>query len=331
MISICLIIYDQIYTRARASAGSFRGHQHHRYSHKHTELKLQNIQIIDPVTGAKFFHPFLQSVCMFVGETLVGLLYLVQWLKARRSGDLEKYGVDQKPQAPERVVIFPAVMDLLSTLLSYTALNMVDSSVWQISRGGNIITTALLSICFLRRIFSRSALLGCLLAFLGITSVQVVAIIYSTSAGDESFQSQIIGTILLLLSILFNSMGLIAEKWIFNKYEISPLKMVFLEGIYGLIVLLPLTIGFQFISCPWDSKSECVNVDGEYYLENIRLYWEQVTGNTFLMLLNFGLVLSIAISVPIAVTVSKLISPVSRSLADVCRTVFIWLFGIIIT
>ena len=34
---------------------------------------------------------------------------------------------------------------------------------------------------------------------------------------------------------------------------------------------------------------------------------------------------------PIAVTVSKLISPVSRSLADVCRTVIIWLFGIIVT
>ena len=34
---------------------------------------------------------------------------------------------------------------------------------------------------------------------------------------------------------------------------------------------------------------------------------------------------------PIAVTVSKLISPVSRSLADVCRTVIIWLFGITVT
>lgn len=49
------------------------------------------------------------------------------------------------------------------------------------------------------------------------------------------------------------------------------------------------------------------------------------------MVLNIGLILSIAISVPIAVTVSKLISPVSRSLADVCRTVFIWIFGIIVT
>ncbi len=36
--------------------------------------------------------------------------------------------------------------------------------------------------------------------------------------------------------------------------------------------------------------------------------------------------LTIAISVPLAVTISKVINPVSRSLADVCRTVIIWGF-----
>lgn len=51
----------------------------------------------------------------------------------------------------------------------------------------------------------------------------------------------------------------------------------------------------------------------------------------FLFYLNIGLIISIAISVPIAVTVSKKISPVSRSLADVCRTVIIWIFGIGVT
>ena len=77
------------------------------------------------------------------------------------------------------MVIFPSVMDLLSTLLSYTALNMVDSSVWQISRGGNIVTTALLSACFLKRVFSRGAIVGCFLAFLGITGVQLVAVLFA--------------------------------------------------------------------------------------------------------------------------------------------------------
>jgi drug/metabolite transporter (DMT)-like permease len=124
--------------------------------------------------------------------------------------------------------LFPAVMDLLSTLLSYTALNMVDSSVWQISRGGNIIFTALLSRFFLKRIFSGTSILGCVLAFVGITSVQVVAVLYSDNSSSTAISDELIGIILLLASIIFNSIGLVYEKWIFNKYELSALKLVFL-------------------------------------------------------------------------------------------------------
>ena len=43
------------------------------------------------------------------------------------------------------------------------------------------------------------------------------------------------------------------------------------------------------------------------------------------------LIISISISVPIAVTISKRINPLSRSLADVCRTLIIWAVGIFIT
>lgn len=102
-------------------------------------------------------------------------------------------------------------MDILSTLFSYTALNMVDSSVWQISRGGNIITTALLSACFLKRVFHRRAVLGCFMAFLGITSVQLVAVLYANGGGSgQSASTQIIGIVLLVASIIFNSLTLIA-------------------------------------------------------------------------------------------------------------------------
>jgi drug/metabolite transporter (DMT)-like permease len=152
-------------------------------------------------------------------------------------------------------------MDLISTLLSYTALNMVDSSVWQISRGGNIIFTAILSRIFLKRIFSGTSILGCVLAFLGITSVQVFAVLYSDNSSSSAISDDVIGILLLLASIIFNSIGLVFEKWIFNKYELSALKLVFLEGLYGLIVMIPLTIGFQYVHCPW-SEGNCVNVNG---------------------------------------------------------------------
>ena len=67
------------------------------------------------------------------------------------------------------------------------------------------------------------------MAFLGITSVQLVAVLYADGGeGGESASTQLMGILLLVASIVFNSMTLIAEKWIFNRYEISPLKVVFL-------------------------------------------------------------------------------------------------------
>lgn len=47
--------------------------------------------------------------------------------------------------------------------------------------------------------------------------------------------------------------------------------------------------------------------------------------------MNIGLVCSIAISVPLGVTISKRLSPVSRNLADMTRTSLIWGFCLALT
>lgn len=98
-------------------------------------------------------------------------------------------------------------MDLMASLLSYIALNMVASSVWQISRGGVIITTAIFSFFFLKKKFERNAILGCFIAFVGITGVEVIAVV---SASSSTQDSQILGVMLLLASLIFNGGGLVS-------------------------------------------------------------------------------------------------------------------------
>jgi len=44
-------------------------------------------------------------------------------------------------------------MDLLSSALAYISLNLIAGSVWQISRGGVIVTTAIFSKIFLKKNF----------------------------------------------------------------------------------------------------------------------------------------------------------------------------------
>jgi drug/metabolite transporter (DMT)-like permease len=64
-------------------------------------------------------------------------------------------------------------MDLLSSSLAYISLNLIAGSVWQISRGGVIVTTAIFSKIFLKKDFTNRSIFGCSLAFFGITLVQL--------------------------------------------------------------------------------------------------------------------------------------------------------------
>jgi hypothetical protein len=47
------------------------------YLWKNIVLKFQNIQEFKEGEDKKFFHPFIQTMCMFIGEMLCGIMYLV--------------------------------------------------------------------------------------------------------------------------------------------------------------------------------------------------------------------------------------------------------------
>lgn len=78
-----------------------------------------------------------------------------------------------KLECPIYLPAIPGIMDLLSSGLAYISLNLIAGSVWQISRGGVIITTAIFSRIFLNKKLTNASLLGCTLAFVGITLVQI--------------------------------------------------------------------------------------------------------------------------------------------------------------
>lgn len=92
-----------------------------------------------------------------------------------------------------------------------------------------------------------------------------------------------------------------------------------------------LSFAGQYVPCPWSDKSNCVIVDNEYFVESFRVFFDQIQENMLVWIFVVCLIISISISVPIAVTISKRINPLSRSLADVCRTLIIWAVGIVIT
>ena len=130
------------------------------------------------------------------------------------------------------------------------------------TRGASLVVTAVLARIFLKQLFNRSAIMGCFLVLLGTTGVQVVTVVYSDSKKSSEESNDLLGLLFLCGSITIASFQAIIEKWLFNKYELSSMKLVFMEGLFGTIIMIPLIIVFRYVHCPWSDHSNCVDIDG---------------------------------------------------------------------
>lgn len=91
--------------------------------------------------------------------------------------------VFKKPNARIVLLIIPGLIDILGSGLAHVALNLDSTSVWALSKSGVIVTTALFMRIFLRKNFNKSMIIGCILAVLGISGVQLVSIISKSGGG----------------------------------------------------------------------------------------------------------------------------------------------------
>jgi len=81
-------------------------------------------------------------------------------------------------------LLIPAASDFITTTLHYIALNFVAGSVYQMLRGGTIITTFILSILLLNINVQRKQIAGSSLAFVGILIVGTSTITFSSSSSS---------------------------------------------------------------------------------------------------------------------------------------------------
>ena len=75
----------------------------------------------------------------------------------------------------------PAFCDFVTSTLQYISLNFISGSVYQMMRGGTIVTTFIFSIVFLKAKVKKSQIAGCILAFAGVTIVGLSNMVFSSS------------------------------------------------------------------------------------------------------------------------------------------------------
>jgi drug/metabolite transporter (DMT)-like permease len=283
-------------------------------------MKLQSAQ---EAYGYFYKHFFFQTMCMFLGESLTIFAFIYY---SFRRGTKTHIG-EQKKECPPYVIIIPALCDLCGSTLTFFALFFMAGSVYQMIRGAIVFITALFSVFFLKTKLYRHHITSLFIVFVGIFLVGLSSQLNDT--GDSKQKTEVIGIVMLLISLIFNGFQFISEEMIMNKYNAHPLKLVGWEGIWGLLCYTMLVIIFMFIPCQkTDFMEKLCTPDeaGNLYLETVLFALKQISGNIGLLFLVIGGILSIAFYNFFGISLTKYVSASSRAVVDGSRTILIWAF-----
>ena len=198
------------------------------------------------------------------------------------------------------------------------ALTMVAASVYQMLRGIKIIITAAFSIIFLKKRLYRHHWTSICCIFLGLILVGV-AVLMATDTG-KGIETKPLGVIILVVATVFSSALYVVEEKLLGSYELDPLKVVGLEGLWGTIMWACLLPIFQQIPChikdlcPYDK------------LEDTSRAFDDFGANANLIWLSVAVCFTMAMFNGFGVTVTKNASSAQRATIDTARTLLIWVF-----
>jgi len=233
-----------------------------------------------------------------------------------------KAGEKQLKMNPSPLLLaIPATCDFMASTLQNIALTMVAASVYQMMRGIITVITAFLSIIFLKKQQYRHHWVGIVCIIGGVAEVGYIAIYYENSDGGSSNTG--FGIILLLISQLFAGSMFVVEEYFVGDYYLDPLKVVGLEGMWGVFYYLTLLPFMQMIHCGGDSGLNKMCSYG--YLENSSYAFYQMSENHAIIWLSVSAMISIAFFNVFGITTTKVASAAQRSTIDTSRTLIIWI------
>jgi len=255
----------------------------------------------DPAVG--FDHPYFQTLLMMIGE----FLCLIAYYATTKHEDILK-----AQNVPNGVFLVACSFDWTATTLVNMAYIFIAASVVQMTRGAIVIFTCLFSVAFLGRRQHGFHIAGVALVAIGITLVSLSTFINpaadaTTTGPSTTMASKLFGISLCIFAQVFQASMLVYEEKIMSQYTIPPLRVVGMEGLFGISVGLILLLGLNM--CDVESTPAAI-----YQLEN--------SGPLFLAVV--GSICSIAIFNYAGVTVTQQASAVARSTIDVTRTILIW-------
>ena len=139
------------------------------------------------------------------------------------------------------LLAIPAAFDFCGSTLMFIALTQVAASVYQMLRGAVVLFVAAGAMIFLKRRQYIHHYASLITITFGIVLVGIASVVYPSGGADSS--TSVLGIVLLLISQLFAAGLFIVEEKLLGNYYLDPLKIVGLEGMWGIIyysIVLPI-------------------------------------------------------------------------------------------
>ena len=268
----------------------------------------------------------LQTLGMFVGEASCLVLFKIIYCYHK----LVKKNVSKSQFGSQKfscfVFVIPACCDVLGTSTMYVGLNLTYASSFQMLRGAVIIFTALLSVIFLGSKLQVYHWVGMFMVVIGLIVVGLGDVIGESNTGDPN--SILTGDLLIVAAQMIAAIQMTVEQELVKGYNVPPLQAVGWEGVFGFIIVSIALTPMYFI--PWHLPS------GPDYWQNHTRFEDAVDGFYQILYIPtltvafFGTVCSIAFFNYAGLSVTKEQNAVTRMVLDSIRTLFIWVFGLLV-
>ncbi|CAL6006974.1 Transmembrane_domain-containing protein [Hexamita inflata] len=266
-----------------------------------------------------FYHPYMQTLVMFVAEFCCVFPYLYQ----RRNQKTKYVPLDQinssskKPFRWYHSFLFavPVVCDLIGTILSNIGIYMCLVSVHSMIRTFNVVFVALFSLGFreFRRNFDLPQILGLVILMIGLFLTVLVSILRPESTAEDP----LVGSLVTIASTLFQALFYISEEIFIRKLDVAAAAGVAFEGLWGTIFMCILMPVFCRIDDPF----------GDGKMENFKGWVYQLKQSSGLIVLQVFYFLMVLVFNLTGLETTKNTSSSVRTTFGTMRPIIIWIIS----
>lgn len=232
-----------------------------------------NTFILIALNHNNFRHPVSQSIMAFIGLYLNHFTFSFPLLisednQFQHFRKLHRNAITNKKiiKGDTLLIVLSGLFAVINCICTSAALLYMTPSMYkfphknsryQIFRSGLIVGTFIGSRLIFKREIHRHHLLGVTSAVMGFIlgknsydkKLVGISSVFLNGFGDFTIHESIIGALLMIIGIIFQSGHLVTQEYICSNYEIPSNRLVGLEGFFGITFSIVIITIASFIPC----------------------------------------------------------------------------------